>query len=140
MTVWSNDISTEATIFLDTDDLLRQSYPTSSTHHNPTLGLSEGLASTYIYQNYPLLGHEVTTNVEDSSNAMGPLPRRRAKKTSTTRPEDWVPHKARIFELYMEKKWKLENVRDTIFQETGFNARYVLCRPREPKQNVGPIL
>lgn len=133
---WSNDISMEMIAFPDTGNLLRQPYPMPLPHHSLTPDFSGGLAPTHMYQNHPLIEHEVTANVGESSHSMGPPPRKRAKKTSTTRAEDWIPHKARIFELYMEKNWKLEDVRKTICEETGFNARYVLYPPRGSNYDV----
>lgn len=115
---------------------LHQPYPMPLPQQGLIPDLIGGIVPTHSQPNYLLLEHEVAANAMEPSHTTGPASRKRAKKISITRPEDWIPYQARIRELYVEKKWKLEDVQKKISEETGFYARYVPYPPRGPKYAV----
>lgn len=78
-------------------------------------------------QALPIPDEATTTNSNsDNVQPMGPPPNKRKPKAPTLRAKDWEPFKARITELYTSHSQPLEEVRETIRNEFGFEATCVL--------------
>lgn len=71
-----------------------------------------------------MLPPPITTALQslDKSSPHGLTRRYRKPKSRTLRPKDWEPHKARAIELHINQDKPLEEVKDIIQKETGFEA------------------
>jgi hypothetical protein len=73
----------------------------------------------------PHHGLETTSSFQNIvRTSMGPPTRTRKRKAPTLRAEDWEPYKARIIELHIQQDLPLQEVKDAIQIEFGFEAKY----------------